>query len=141
MIRPIRRRNSCGRFFAMLSITSRCISTALPTMRATSTSRCAGASAGTTVRSKHGKPPAGIWHQNDDVLILSLKTKMHVIGPGVIAGLAKAREEAEKNYKGLVIWSADAAEGGAFSAGADLQSMLPLFMSGGVKAIEPEVAR
>ena len=82
-----------------------------------------------------------IWHQNDDVLILSLKTKMHVIGQGVINGLAKAIEEAEKNYKGLVIWSADAAEGGAFSAGADLQSMLPIFMSGGIKAIEPEVAR
>lgn len=82
-----------------------------------------------------------LWHQNDDVLILSLKTKMHVIGPGVIAGLAKAIDEAEKNYKGLVIWATDAAEGGAFSAGADLQSMLPLFMSGGVKAIEPEVAK
>jgi 3-hydroxyacyl-CoA dehydrogenase len=82
-----------------------------------------------------------IWHQHDDVLILSLKTKMHVIGPGVIAGMNKALEEAEKNYKGLVIWSADAAEGGAFSAGADLQSMLPLFMSGGVKAIEPEVVK
>ncbi len=82
-----------------------------------------------------------IWHQNDDVLILSLKTKMHVINAGVIAGLAKAIDEAEKNFKGLVIWSADAAEGGAFSAGADLQSMLPLFMSGGVKAIEPEVAK
>ena len=82
-----------------------------------------------------------IWHQNDDVLILSLKTKMHGIGAGVIAGLAKAIDEAEKNFKGLVIWSADAADGGAFSAGADLQSMLPLFMSGGVKAIEPEVAK
>jgi 3-hydroxyacyl-CoA dehydrogenase len=82
-----------------------------------------------------------IWHQNDEVLILSLKTKMHVIGAGVIAGLAKAIAEAEKNYKGLVIWGADAAEGGAFSAGADLQSMLPLFMSGGVKAIEPEVVK
>ena len=75
------------------------------------------------------------------MLILSLKTKMHVIGPGVINGLAKAIAEAEKNFKGLVIWSADAADGGAFSAGADLQSMLPLFMSGGVKAIEPEVAK
>jgi 3-hydroxyacyl-CoA dehydrogenase len=82
-----------------------------------------------------------IWHQNDDVLILSLKTKMGVIGQGVITGLAKAIEEAGKNYKGLVIWNADAAEGGAFSAGADLQSMLPVFMSGGVKAIEPEVAK
>jgi 3-hydroxyacyl-CoA dehydrogenase len=66
---------------------------------------------------------------------------MRVIGAGVIAGLARAIDEAEKNYKGLVLWSADAAEGGAFSAGADLQSMLPLFMSGGVKAIEPEVAK
>ena len=82
-----------------------------------------------------------IWHQNDDVLIFSSKTKMHVIGPGVVAGLEMALAEAEKNFKGLVIWSTDAAEGGAFSAGADLQSMLPLFMSGGVNAIEPMVAQ
>ncbi|WP_394782288.1 3-hydroxyacyl-CoA dehydrogenase/enoyl-CoA hydratase family protein [Undibacterium sp.] len=82
-----------------------------------------------------------IWHQSDDVLILSLKTKMHVIGPGVIDGMEKAIAEAEKNFKGLVIWNADAAEGGAFSAGADLQAMLPLFMSGGVKAIEPAIAK
>jgi len=82
-----------------------------------------------------------IWHQNDDVLILSFKTKMHVIGPGVVAGMEKALAEAEKNFKGLVIWHADAAEGGAFSAGADLQAMLPLFMSGGVKAIEPAISQ
>ncbi len=97
-----------------------------------------GKTAGTTVFEDES---VRIWHQNDDVLILSLKTKMRVIGAGVINGLAKAIAEAEKNYKGLVIWSADAAEGGAFSAGADLQSMLPVFMSGGVKAIEPEVAK
>jgi 3-hydroxyacyl-CoA dehydrogenase len=81
------------------------------------------------------------FHQGDDVLVLSLKTKMRVIGPGVITGLARALDEAEQNYKGLVIWNADAAAGGAFSAGADLQAMLPLFMSGGIKAIGPEVAR
>ena len=81
------------------------------------------------------------WHQGDDVLVLSLKTKMRVIGPGVIAGLARALDEAEQNYKGLVIWNADAAQGGAFSAGADLQAMLPVFMSGGIKAIGPEVAK
>lgn len=97
-----------------------------------------GKTAGTTVFEDES---VRIWHQGDDVLILSLKTKMHVIGAGVIAGLTKALAEAEAKYKGLVIWSADAAEGGAFSAGADLQSMLPLFMSGGVKAIEPEVAK
>ena len=82
-----------------------------------------------------------IWHQNDDVLILSFKTKMHVIGPGVVAGMEKAIAEAEQNFKGLVLWHADAAEGGAFSAGADLQAMLPLFMSGGVKAIEPAISQ
>ncbi len=97
-----------------------------------------GKTAGTTVFEDDS---VRIWHQNDDILILSLKTKMHVIGQGVITGLAKAVEEAEKNYKGLVIWNTDAAEGGAFSAGADLQSMLPVFMSGGAKAIGPEVAR
>ncbi|MFZ6746340.1 3-hydroxyacyl-CoA dehydrogenase/enoyl-CoA hydratase family protein [Undibacterium sp. JH2W] len=97
-----------------------------------------GANAGTTFFEDDS---VRIWHQNDDVLVLSLKTKMHVIGPGVIEGMEKAIAEAEKNFKGLVIWSADAADGGAFSAGADLQAMLPLFMSGGVKAIEPAISR
>ena len=107
------------------------------------TGEATGANAGTTVFEDDS---VRLWHQGteaqrDDVLILSLKTKMHVIGPGVIEGMEKAIAEAEKNYKGLVIWSADAADGGAFSAGADLQAMLPLFMSGGVKAIEPAIAR
>jgi 3-hydroxyacyl-CoA dehydrogenase len=69
-----------------------------------------------------------------DVLIASIKTKAHAIGPGVIGGLLKAVELAEQSYQGLVIWSPDE----PFSYGADLQAMLPLFMSGGVKAIEPE---
>ena len=97
-----------------------------------------GHTAGTTVFEDES---VRIWHQGDEVLILSFKTKMHVIGAGVTAGIKRAIEEAEQNYKGLVIWHADAAEGGALSAGADLQSMLPLFMSGGVKAIEPEVVK
>jgi 3-hydroxyacyl-CoA dehydrogenase len=97
-----------------------------------------GATAGTTVFEDES---VRIWHQDDEVLIISFKTKMHVIGAGVIAGLNRAIAEAERNYKGLVIWGTDAAEGGAFSAGADLQAMLPLFMSGGIKAIEPEVVR
>ena len=70
----------------------------------------------------------------DDVLILSIKTKMHAIGPGVTAGIMKACELAEAQYQGIVIWSPDE----PFSAGADLQAMLPLFMSGGAKAIAPE---
>jgi 3-hydroxyacyl-CoA dehydrogenase len=102
-----------------------------------------GATAGTTVFEDES---VRIWHsgteaERDDVLVLSLKTKMHVIGPGVILGMEKAIAEAEANYKGLVIWNSDSAEGGAFSAGADLQAMLPLFMSGGVKAIEPAISQ
>jgi 3-hydroxyacyl-CoA dehydrogenase len=96
-----------------------------------------GKTAGVTF---HEDESVRIWHQNDDVLIISLKTKMHVIGEGVINGLKMAQLEAEKNFKGLVIWNADAADGGAFSAGADLQSALPLFMQGGAKAMEPGIA-
>ncbi len=68
----------------------------------------------------------------DDVLVASIRSKVHAIGPGVIAGLLKAVELAERDYKGLVIWSPD----DPFSYGADLQAMLPVFMSGGVPAIE-----
>jgi 3-hydroxyacyl-CoA dehydrogenase len=67
-----------------------------------------------------------------DVLIASIKTKMHAIGPGVVEGMLQAQELAEQNYQGLVIWSPD----DMFSAGADLQAMLPAFMMGGVAAIE-----
>ena len=93
--------------------------------------------AGTTV---HEDASVRLWHTDSDVLILSFKTKLHVMGPDVIAGIERAVSEAEKNYRALVIWQTDVADGGAFSAGADLQAMLPVFMMGGVKAIEPVVA-
>jgi 3-hydroxyacyl-CoA dehydrogenase len=96
-----------------------------------------GKTAGTTVFEDDS---VRLWHSGDDVLVISLKTKMHVIGQGVIDGLKMGLAEAEKNYKGLVIWSADAADGGAFSAGADLQSALPAFMSGGAKAVDPIIS-
>src|SRR5205085_9915479 len=78
-------------------------------------------------------------HDALPILVISLKTKMHVIGDGVIKGIKRGLDEAHKGYKGLVIWNTDAAEGGAFSAGADLQSALPAFMTGGAKAMEPIV--
>ncbi len=84
--------------------------------------------AGTTV---HEDEAIRLWTLDGEVLIASIKTKMHTIGDGVIKGLDKAIDLAEKDYKGLVIWSPDE----MFSAGADLQSMLPAFMMGGAKAI------
>ena len=65
------------------------------------------------------------------IIIASIKTKMHAISPEVSEGLARAVDMAEKDYAGVVVWSGDE----PFSAGADLQAMLPGFMVGGAKAI------
>jgi 3-hydroxyacyl-CoA dehydrogenase len=73
----------------------------------------------------------------DDVLILSLKSKLHLIGAPMVAGLLQAVELAEAQFKGLVIWSPD----DPFSAGANLEAMLPQFMKGGAKAIAPEIKK
>ncbi len=67
-----------------------------------------------------------------DVLIASIKTKMHAISPDVAEGLARGVDLAEAGYKGMVIWSNDE----MFSAGADLQAMLPAFMAGGVDTLD-----
>ena len=73
----------------------------------------------------------------DDVLILSLKSKLHLIGAPMIEGLLKGIDLAEAQYKGLVIWSPDE----PFSAGANLEAMLPQFMKGGAAAIAPEIKK
>jgi 3-hydroxyacyl-CoA dehydrogenase len=52
----------------------------------------------------------------------------------VTEGLHKAVELAEAGYQGLVIWSPD----DVFSAGANLESLMPVFMKLGAKGIAPE---
>jgi 3-hydroxyacyl-CoA dehydrogenase len=84
--------------------------------------------AGKTV---HEDDSIRLWTLDDEVLIASIKTKMHAISPDVAEGLSLAVDMAEKDYQGLVIWSPDE----MFSAGADLQAMLPAFMMAGVGAI------
>ncbi len=95
-----------------------------------------GATGGTTVFEDDSVRiwTIGLSGTTADVLILSIKTKVHAIGPGVIAGLLKAVDLAESQYRGLVVWSPD----DPFSVGADLQAMMPVFMSGGAKAIDVE---
>ena len=85
--------------------------------------------AGTTL---HEDDAIRLWTLDDEVVIASIKTKMHAISPDVAEGLAMAVDIAEKDYKAVVIWSGDE----PFSAGADLQAMLPAFMIAGVSAIE-----
>ncbi|MBY0455044.1 MAG: enoyl-CoA hydratase/isomerase family protein [Burkholderiaceae bacterium] len=85
--------------------------------------------AGTTL---HEDDAIRLWTLDDEIVIASIKTKMHVLSPDVIEGLVQAVEIAEKDYAGVVIWSGDE----PFSAGADLQALLPAFMLSGVGAIE-----
>ncbi len=85
--------------------------------------------AGTTL---HEDDSIRLWTLDDEVIIASLKTKMHSISPEVCEGLQTAIDLAEKQYQGLVIWSGD----DPFSVGADLQGLMPAFIAVGVSAID-----
>jgi 3-hydroxyacyl-CoA dehydrogenase len=75
-----------------------------------------------------------VWTLDDEVVIASITAKLHLISPTVTEGLLKAVEIAEAKYKGLVIWSPD----DVFSAGANLEALMPVFMKSGGKGIAPE---
>ncbi|MEO5794196.1 MAG: 3-hydroxyacyl-CoA dehydrogenase/enoyl-CoA hydratase family protein [Rhodoferax sp.] len=85
----------------------------------------------TAGKTLHEDKAIRLWTLDDQIIIASIKTKMHAISPEVSEGLARAVDLAEKDYAGVVIWSGDE----PFSAGADLQAMLPGFMMGGAGAI------
>jgi len=78
-----------------------------------------------------------VWTLDGQVLIASITAKLHLISPGVIEGLLKGVELAEQSYQGLVIWSPD----DVFSAGANLEALMPVFMKSGGKGILPEVKK
>ena len=78
-----------------------------------------------------------VWSRDGDVLIASITAKLHLISPLVIEGLLKAVEIAEAKYQGLVLWSPD----DVFSAGANLEALMPVFMKSGSKGIAPEVKK
>ncbi len=75
-----------------------------------------------------------VWTLDGEVLIASITAKLHLISPAVTAGLTRAVELAESGYAGLVIWSPD----DVFSAGANLESLMPVFMKHGGKGVAPE---
>ena len=75
-----------------------------------------------------------VWTLDGEVVIASITAKLHLISPTVTEGLTKAVEIAEAGYKGLVVWSPD----DVFSAGANLEALMPVFMKSGPKGIEPE---
>ena len=75
-----------------------------------------------------------VWTLDGEVVIASITAKLHLISPTVTEGLLKAIELAEAGYQGLVIWSPD----DVFSAGANLEALMPVFMKAGAKGIAPE---
>ena len=81
---------------------------------------------------------ARLWNLgDDDIAILSFKTKMHTISDGVIDGIHRAVDEAERKFKGLVIWQ----DSEPFSAGAELSGALTALQAGKFTEFEAMVDR
>lgn len=73
-----------------------------------------------------------LWHEGDGIAVLSLKTKMHTVGDGVLEGVLRACKEAEENFDGLVVWSPDA----PFSAGANLMQVATQVQAGDMSGVD-----
>jgi 3-hydroxyacyl-CoA dehydrogenase len=78
-----------------------------------------------------------MWHTGDDIAIVSFKSKLNTIGPDVLDGLLAAIAEAEKNWRGLVIWQTRE----PFSVGANLASVLPAVQAAQWDQVEAVVAK
>jgi 3-hydroxyacyl-CoA dehydrogenase len=78
-----------------------------------------------------------VWTLDGEIVIVSITAKLHLISPTVAEGLQAALDLAEAKYRGVVIWSPD----DAFSAGANLESLMPVFMKSGAKGIAPELKK
>jgi len=77
------------------------------------------------------------WTLDGEVVIASITAKLHLISPLVVEGLQAALEIAERDHQALVIWSPD----DVFSAGANLEALMPVFMKSGAKGIAPEIKK
>ena len=78
-----------------------------------------------------------VWHTGDDTAIVSFKSKANTIGEDVLDGLLAAIAEAEKNWRGLVIWQTRE----PFSLGANLASLTPAVQAGQWDTVEAVVAK
>ena len=78
-----------------------------------------------------------MWHQGDDVAILSFKSKAHTIGEDVLDGLLRAIDETERSYAGLVIWQTSE----PFSLGANLAAVSPAIAAKEWDKIDAVVAK
>ncbi len=86
----------------------------------------------TAGRTIHESKASRTWTLDEQVLIFSIRTKMHAISAEVMEDMQAALALAEKEFDALVVWSGDA----PFSVGADLPSMMPAFALQGPMAID-----
>ncbi|MCI1709769.1 MAG: 3-hydroxyacyl-CoA dehydrogenase/enoyl-CoA hydratase family protein [Chiayiivirga sp.] len=77
-----------------------------------------------------------LWHDGDNVAVLSFKTKMNTVGDGVIAGVQQAIAAAEADFAGLVVWQPKE----PFSAGADLSGAMESLKAGKLAEFDAMVA-
>ncbi|MBS0571196.1 MAG: 3-hydroxyacyl-CoA dehydrogenase/enoyl-CoA hydratase family protein [Proteobacteria bacterium] len=79
-----------------------------------------------------------LWNLGGDgIAILSFKSKMHTIGAGVLDGVQRAVDEAERGFKALVVWQ----DSEPFSVGANLKEAGALFQAGKIAEFEAFIAR
>lgn len=76
-----------------------------------------------------------LWHQGDEIGILSFKSKMHTIGNEVMEGCLAALDLAEKEFKALVLWQPEP----PFSLGADLKQFIGVMKDGDFDTLEAAV--
>jgi 3-hydroxyacyl-CoA dehydrogenase len=75
-----------------------------------------------------------LWKQEDDIAILSFRTKMHTFDEAVLTGIGRAIDIAEASCRGMVIWHEP-----PFSAGANLQFVLSMARAGNIDGIREAV--
>jgi 3-hydroxyacyl-CoA dehydrogenase len=78
-----------------------------------------------------------VWHTGDDIAIASFKTKQHTISDEVLDGLLAAIAEAERNWRGLVVWQTME----PFSLGANLTSLVSPVQAGRWDEVEAVVVK
>ncbi|GAB2517357.1 3-hydroxyacyl-CoA dehydrogenase/enoyl-CoA hydratase family protein [Lysobacter humi (ex Lee et al. 2017)] len=76
-----------------------------------------------------------LWADEDEIAVVSFKTKLHTVSDKVLDGLQEAISIAERDFAGLVIWQPKE----PFSAGADLAGALGLLQAGNVAGFEAMV--
>ncbi|AHE67178.1 3-hydroxyacyl-CoA dehydrogenase [Legionella oakridgensis ATCC 33761 = DSM 21215] len=74
-----------------------------------------------------------LWHLQDNVAVVSFKTKANTIGQAVLDGFSKALDIAEKQCQGLILHQWDENN---FSSGADLRGVAELIRTHQTNALE-----